>query len=250
MDGSNGWFRVDLATQSGYSPYGLTRALFDGGYGVWAEFNHDMTTVMDALVALARKLRITDESGHGLDAVPAGARAGDESFFRFVEHSPSLGFALETLSTDAYVDLGADASYATTVGSIEMWFSYTSTEAEEDDLLNIFENGYYDFLLVRRAVNGAVFVYIEDDDVEILFASTPANAVRSDTWHHLVVTQGGSGVVIYIDGVEIALASSPAQNTASWTAHLDVTGAWLGKGHWNGHVGKLDDVAIYNRALM
>jgi hypothetical protein len=251
MDGSNGWFRVDFATQAGYPPYGLTRTLFDGGYGVWAEFNPDVATVMSALVALARKLWIVDDSGHGLDAVPAGAGAANASLFRFVEGSPgpSFGLALETLAADAYVDLGADASYATATGSIEMWFTYTLSGEAEDDLLNIFENGYYDFLLVRRAVNGAVFVYIEDNDIEVLFASTAANVVSPDTWHHLVVTQGGSGVAIYIDGVETTLASSPAQNSASWTAHLDVTGAWLGKGHWNGHIGKLDEVAIYDRAL-
>lgn len=247
MDGSNGWFRVDFATQAGYPPYGLTRTLFDGGYGVWAEFNSDVTTVMTALVTLTRKLLIVDESGHGLDAVPAGAKAGDASLFRFVDHA-SFGFALETLSADAYVDLGADASYATQKGSVEMWFTYTLTDTE-DDLLNIFENGYYDFLLVRRTINNAVFVYIEDEDVEVLFAATATDTVRPDTWHHLVITQDGGGVVIYIDGVDMPLASSAGQNSAAWTGHLDVTGAWLGRGHWNGHIGKLDEVAFYDRAI-
>lgn len=115
----------------------------------------------------------------------------------------------------------------------------------EDDVVNVWENAYYDFLLLRRTSAGRLMLLIEDDDVPVL-SVTSSTALTPNAWHHVVVTQDGSGARIYVDGVD---AGASGSNAAAWTGHLGIEGAWLGRGHCYGLSGALDEVRIYDRSL-
>lgn len=234
MDGANGWYRVDLDAGTGYGPNDLTRVLMDGGYGAWSLFNDDIGRINERLWALVQSGWIVDDSGNEHTA----ARSGGEWIA-----SGSRGGAVQ-FSADGYIDVGASSAYATDSGSLELWFQFDGG-SPEDDLINIYEDGYYNFLLLRRTSANQIMLYIEDEDAELLYVYT-TETVTADSWHHLVVTQDGAGAKIYIDGAESGLSG---RTSGAWTGHLAVAGAWLSKGHWYGHSGAIDEVRFYDRAL-
>ena len=189
---------------------------------------------MDQLWDLVQQTWIEDDSGNGFVASESGAT--------WIPDGPVDG-AL-TFDGTGSIDIGGHQEFATAQGSIEFWFS-TDETLEEDDLVNIYENGYYDFLLVRRTSAGQIMLYIEDEDAQILYI-LGATVVESNSWTHVVLTQDGSEARIYING-EDSLATG--QNSDAWMGHLAVEGGWLSYGHWYGHSGGLDEVRIYDRAL-
>ncbi|HJN78249.1 MAG TPA: LamG-like jellyroll fold domain-containing protein [Myxococcota bacterium] len=75
---------------------------------------------------------------------------------------------------------------------------------------------------------------------------TDAGLVEEGAWRHLVVTQDGSAPHVFLDGSEVPLQGT---STGAWTGHLQSPGAWFGNSHWSPHVGGLDELRIYDRAL-
>ena len=51
---------------------------------------------------------------------------------------------------------------------------------------------------------------------------------------------------VFLDGSEVPLQGT---STGAWTGHLQSPGAWFGNSHWSPHVGGLDELRIYDRAL-
>jgi hypothetical protein len=233
MDGGNGWYRVSESSQSGYGPYGLTRALVTGGYGFWGRYNPDVDAVKASMWGILSSAFVLDESGN--------RRHGGLSGGTWVDGA--RGGALE-LDNDGYLDIGAHEVFVREQGSVELWFR-SDIVNDEDDLVNLYENGYYDFLLIRRDILNRIMVYIEDEDQYILWMESEAT-ITPDTWHHVVVTQDGSALRIYLDGED---ARAEGTNSGAWTGHLSLAGGAVGWGHWNGMVGAVDEVRIYDRAL-
>ncbi|RLB65106.1 MAG: hypothetical protein DRI90_02900, partial [Deltaproteobacteria bacterium] len=155
-----------------------------------------------------------------------------------------VGGALLFDGVDDYVDGAEAATLATPEGTIELWLKPAVVD-DYLDILNLFEDGYENFLLLRRDANGRVYLLIEDDDSAIL-SVTSAAAVSEDDFHHVAVTQSGTGVQIYIDGQD---AGTQGTNGSAWTDHLALTGLWLGRGHWGFYQGVLDEVRFHPRAL-
>lgn len=179
-----------------------------------------------------------DESGHGHDCVLTNM---DTSACWVSGHA---GDALVFDGVDDLLECANPATLASSEGTIELWIA-PGTLDDNRDLVNLFEDGYRNFLLLRRSTGGRILLLIEDDDVAIVsMVSEPVTF--DDAWHHVAVTQGGSGVIIYVDGKPVAANGT---NGAAWTDHLALAGAWLGGGHWSHFQGKLDEVRLWPRAL-
>ena len=143
-----------------------------------------------------------------------------------------------------YVDCGSDTSLQSPTGSIAFWMKADTTDTILD-IVNIFEDGFQNFLLIRRNYDNKIYILIEDNDVAKV--NLYSNTKITDTnWHHVVVTQDGTGIKIFIDG---QLSGVYGTNSAYWTDHLSLSGAWIGGGHWTSFDGLLDEVKIYDYAL-
>jgi len=145
---------------------------------------------------------------------------------------------------DDYLDFVDPASFGSAQGTVEFWFR-TDLFDENQDLLNLFEDGYQNYLLIRLNENNRIYVRIEDDDAGLVNL-TSAVSLLDNGFHHLAVTQDGFGVRIYIDGIE---ARSSGDNSGSWTDHLALTDLWLGRGHWSWFNGVIDELGLHARAL-
>ena len=233
MDGGNGWYRVNLEAGTGYGPNDLTNTLVNGGYGFWRLHDPALTTVMTSLQEILSSGVVLDESGEEHHGGLAGGTWTDAG---------PVGGALQ-LEDDGYLDLGWDDAYTSEQGAIELWF-YSDLVGDGDDLVNIFETSYTDYLVITRW-NSQVKVYIEDDDEELLYVFSE-NEITPGAWTHLVVSQDTTGVRIFLDGVE---SPTTHLNSGAWSGHMGTAGAWVGSGHWHSLVGGIDEVRIYDRPL-
>jgi len=154
-----------------------------------------------------------------------------------------VGGALDFDGVDDHLEVVSPASLTTAEGTIELWFE-ADTQGDNRDLVNLWEDGYQNFLLLRRTSGGNLLLLVEDDDVALASVTTTTSV--GPGWHHLAVTQGGTGLTLYVDGRPQPATGS---NSGAWTGHLALAGAWLGGGHWSHFDGRLDEVRLWARAL-
>lgn len=179
-----------------------------------------------------------DDTGHGHDCTLTAMDAAT------AWTEGRLGGALAFDGVDDYLDCAAPESLGSSEGSIELWIA-PDTLDDDRDLVNVFEDGYENFLLLRRANGGRVLLLIEQGDTPIVSVSSSA-VLGQEGWHHVAVTQGGGGTLLYVDGAPVAGSGT---NGPGWTSVLALAGAWIGGGHWSNYQGRLDDVTLWARAL-
>ncbi|MCK5796012.1 MAG: PKD domain-containing protein [Deltaproteobacteria bacterium] len=154
------------------------------------------------------------------------------------------GKALEFDGKDDYVAVGGGAGLASPQGTIELWLKTDRFDVNMD-LLNLFQDGYENFLLIRRDASNRILVLIERSDKAVV-SVVSGTRVRDGAFHHVAITQDGFGVRIYVDGED---AGAQGTNSDAWTGGLIPQGVWGGRGHWSYFRGVLDEIAIYARAL-
>ena len=145
---------------------------------------------------------------------------------------------------DDYLDFANAAGLGSAQGSLEFWFRAERFD-ENQDLFNLFEDGYQNYFLVRLNESNRITLRIEDHDAGLVNLTADVPVLDSD-FHHLALTQDGFGIRIYIDGVE---ARASGDNGQAWTGHLALTGLWLARGHWSWFKGAMDELALFARAL-
>jgi hypothetical protein len=155
-----------------------------------------------------------------------------------------VGLGLDFDGTNDYVYLGNDSSLVSSSGAIEMWFK---SNGGNNDLFYIYGSPTAEnFFLIRLNSAGEVRVIIEADDDRTVNLTSDIT-INDNNWHHLVVTQAGSGVQIYIDGV--LDSSATGDNSSDWTDSFSSVGARLGRGPGYYLDGMLDNVRIYSIPL-
>lgn len=174
-----------------------------------------------------------------------------------------IGGALQFDGTDDYVAVPRALGFKSAQGTIAFWMkanSATAPTGDNEDLINIFQTGYQDYLNIRRDKYNGIFLGVDDDnnnandaeDTKINFRSGQGKLADTN-WHHIAITQAGSGPKVYIDGVDSTPSSGTGINSNYWTNHLSFSastaGVWIGQGHWGKFPGTIDDVKIYNYAL-
>ena len=147
--------------------------------------------------------------------------------------------------TNDYLNAGTSAAYVSSTGAIEFWYK-PNEENHMDDLVNFYEDTYYNYLLIRRNANDTVVVRIEDNDAGVVSLTT-TETLKVGQWNHIAVTQDGTGVSVYINGEEATTTGT--DSSAYWTNHLSLLGTWFGRGHWGWSNGEMDEIRVYDAAL-
>ncbi|MFB6192942.1 MAG: LamG domain-containing protein [Candidatus Nanohaloarchaea archaeon] len=121
--------------------------------------------------------------------------------------------------------------------TISAWVNTTDPGGDSNKL--VYKNNEFNF---QPNWNGTNEFRMEIHDGSWHGVST-SNALTDNTWHHVLGTYDGSGLVLYVDGSLIASTSYSSSITGS-TAQLEIS---KNSGYW--YQGEACDIRIYDRAL-
>ena len=156
----------------------------------------------------------------------------------------TVGKAL-TFNGTGYVQCTSNNSLKSAQGSVEFWMKAAAVSCWYD--LVLFGQGNQNhYLVIRRDNYGQICVTIEDDDYPYVSIYT-TTTINDTNWHHIVVTQDGTNVKIYIDGVQSTVSGT--NSSAYWTNHFTISDFRIGGGYWFTYAGLLDEIKVYKKAL-
>ena len=80
---------------------------------------------------------------------------------------------------------------------------------------------------------------------------TSPNAYNNNVWHHVVATQDGSGMKLYVDGAQVASGAATTNQalTGFWRVGGDNLSGWPSRPTTDYFTGSIDEVAVYTKAL-
>jgi hypothetical protein len=153
------------------------------------------------------------------------------------------GKALEFDGVDDYVDIGNNQFLPTTAITISMWIQTSATD-EVDLFISDQSYSTYTFRIEDNEFYFRIIPQTSTTSGQTIITST--SSVSDNYWHHIVGTWDGSDMKLYIDG---SLNVSESMTTSPVSFNSD--NAELGRfpssaAYYNG---KIDEVAIWNRAL-
>ena len=147
--------------------------------------------------------------------------------------------------------------------TISLWVflrSYTwSGNPYGSTLINRYENGYsnpngqvWQISLDNSSISGIIM----NPDGSPTSSSIPIpGTAKSNTpislnqWHNIVLTYEGFTVKLYIDGVLTATKAFTSTMNISGNSGISIGESKQANGYWGNTDGKIDDIAIWNRAL-
>ncbi len=247
MDGTNGWYRVHYEEKQGFGiqPHGLTSAGLTGGWAFWYKYNQDIGRIMASLWKVVRSTDMFDNSGNNMLIIP-----GDNLKIN-VQGKIGPGVHNKDRKTPS-LDCNTPKGLSSQQGSFEVWIKFDSI-GKFEDILHIYESGGITDLYIAKNIDDTFWIVIEEGNTHKV-NQVPAYKVEDTEWHHIVITQDGNGLKVYIDGSHVE--TDGKINTGSWTSHLDMdathAGCLIGGAGgrtYNGFEGSLDEVRFYNRAL-
>ncbi|WP_392841912.1 LamG-like jellyroll fold domain-containing protein [Streptomyces sp. LN500] len=134
--------------------------------------------------------------------------------------------------------------------SVETWFKTTTTSGGK--LVGFGDN------TTRASGNYDKHVYMRNDG-RLVFGVwtgsartiTTPDSYNNGAWHHVVATQGSSGMALYVDGTQIGtLAESNSQAYSGyWHVGGDNLNGWPNQPSSNYFAGQIDETAIYPSVL-
>ena len=253
VDGSNGWYQANVddikIKGRGIPPFGSSLSAPTGGWALWHRFNPDIGKVMASVWKVTRSTDIIDESDNNRIALLGTNGELTEG---------KIGVAVRSMQKlnppKPLVDCGAYPALSSPQGSFETWFQLNEVGTRQN-ILHIYETDGKR-LLIEKTHNNQIWINIKGVSwSENLYVNAYSTATIQDTlWHHLVVTQNGAGVQLYLDGT-LQEVTDDGKRKGEWTGFMDMgvptAGCDLGGSSLLslGFVGMLDEVRFYNRAL-
>lgn len=154
-----------------------------------------------------------------------------------------------------YISIPHSASLnITSAISLQAWVYPTSTKS----WMNVIQKNYTDdtwstpYTLYRIALQYSSSKLFPTFNLTLggTFRALSASAqnMALNTWHHIVVTFTGSVMKIYLNGVEVATTSSYSGAITSRTSSVYIGEMGTHNGS-EGFAGRIDEAAIWNRAL-
>ena len=162
------------------------------------------------------------------------------------------GAAYTDGGTSSYMrmDTNTNTDFATTEGTIELWFYYNNTNRPT--------TGYLENMAYTTAPNndGHVIILLNDGSVRLGFKQfdsgvgwdAPAATYNTRTWYHFVFTYSSSGLKFYVNGVEKTLTRSGSTPDYGSSTH-PVLGRKIPTTGSDAMRILYDEVAFYNREL-
>ena len=180
---------------------------------------------------------VRDASGNNLTGLAGAGVAANQPGALGSDPDTALGFN----GTTGYVSLGDPSALQPQQVSVEAWVNTTSTPGSLNTIVR--KRGYgYDLYLNQ---NGTPGFNIIDSNVNV-YTVTGATSVADGHWHYLVGTYNGSQVCLYVDGV--AAGQCRTAGTIYYSSDMVAIGRDGGYAG-NYFTGRIDEVAIYGRAL-
>ncbi|MFC1710148.1 DUF2341 domain-containing protein [Patescibacteria group bacterium] len=166
-----------------------------------------------------------------------------------------VGYAAELGGTATdYIDCGTDSSFDIPDGTISTWFYLDDYSTDHQDIMGKF---------VTPGSTGRLSISIEDSDDPSGNYNKPSlwitneavssvtiwgdSAVSTDTWTHIAVTFGNSGMKMYIDGIEQADTDPLTVGMEDADANLTI-GVQQPAGYAP-FAGEIDEFKVYRRIL-
>jgi PKD repeat protein len=242
------WFNGDIDEVAIYGAP-LTRSEVQGHYVASGRELAGATAPADAYGAAVYGLepslywRLNEASGTTVNDYSGAGAAGSI----FGSATRAVDGALVGVSNSATRFSGGQAISTTsfdnpTVYSLEAWFKTTSTSGGKIIGFGNSSNGNsssYDRHVYMNN-NGRLTFGVWTGQEQTINTST---AYNDGSWHHVLATQGGTGMALYVDGQLIGTnpTTTPQNYSGYWHVGGDVT--WGGNG-WEFR-GDIDEVAVY-----
>ncbi|MDX6312212.1 MAG: hypothetical protein QOF44_1676 [Streptomyces sp.] len=195
-----------------------------------------------------------DESG-GAFAFDASASndggdyVGSPSYRQTPAATTGISTAIGLNGSDQYLYSDALHSKPTSF-SVETWFKTTTTSGGK--LIGFGANstqlsGQYD-KHIYMTNNGRLAFGVYNGTTTTL---TTSSSYNNGAWHHVVGTQGSTGMRLYVDGALVGSNSTTANESYSgyWRVGGDNLNAWPNQPSSNFFAGQLDETAVYPSAL-
>ena len=239
-------YRVD-ATDGNNTTVGFARSVVVAG----STTSYVQQVVADGAQTLLRHDEIGDvfvsdsigdynlyKQGAGTYQVNPGAIAGD----------PSSAFTLTGSNMWMY---GNNRIPSPSTFSVEQWFKTTTTTGGK--LIGfgnrqLLTSGQYDKHIYMQN-NGRIRFGVFSGSTQTLESPT---ALNDGQWHHVVGTQGPSGISLYVDGVRVGRNTAVTTNESYpgfWRVGGDNLNSWPGAPTSRFFAGSIDETAIYPSAL-
>ena len=176
----------------------------------------------------------------------------------------ALSYVHNDATNDATISANAasaiDDLTALTKGTVACWTRADNWTNTDDHWIYVLSDSTDDyFFMVGMNASGKVRSALFENGAYQWDLQTDAVVCSLDKWHHIAVTQDGTGPVIYVDGVKPAQTFSNSTDTAAWWDELHGIGAdknFLGGGFMynnNAHQyepdGDFRDFRFYNHGL-
>jgi len=145
-------------------------------------------------------------------------------------------------------------------GTVALW-AYFSGMGDSECLFSVSSSSdQYDYFKIQRRDNNHLLISSRRrvDRKYNIYRESLGYELVQEQWHHIVVSQTGTGVVAYIDGVAVALstgASQTEQNLGAWFSDVDGAdtvslGAIIKDSPDHIYTdGKIDEVSVWSKVL-
>lgn len=175
----------------------------------------------------------------------AGQATGDTN--AAATFNGSTGFVTSTSAFPSPTTYSAEAWVKTTSTSGGKIIGFGDRQGGLDFSGNPAQSGSYDKQIYMTNDGRLVFgVYVGFTDT-----LTSANAYNDGQWHHVVGTQGPTGMAFYVDGVRVGRNGQSANQSFAgyWRVGGDNLNGWPNQPASSFFGGTIDDVAVYPSAL-
>ena len=197
--------------------------------------------------------------GNANDVAPGTAQNGTLTNGATYVTDGTRGQVLSLDGVNDFVDLSAHTgTFATyTQGTISGWIKSTSTFETIFSISDTADSGSYAALFI--GASGYLTYEVMENGVMQLAVYKSDVAINDGNWHHVAVSIGTTGNVLYVDGVAATsgqltydTGSASTQRFFSSVSGLDSMAIGRNQDSFGGKwytTGQLDDVRLYNRVL-
>lgn len=218
-----------------YIYFGNTSANEQNDTGVWS--NYEMVQHLDNNPNTGSPPHEQDSTENNNDLTTVGSIPNGDSvssqIYRGIDFDSGDYFTISNLN-----------DFTSTQGTISFWIKVNTLQAAT--LFHFYESAYTDFIRAYLYDDGRLDLTVEDGDVQKIQVVNSFNPGTTD-WHHVVWTQDGTAVDMYVDGRPATISGT--NSGAWWTDHLSLTAGKLAGGSWGNTVAIMDEFRVSQKAM-
>ena len=235
---------------SGTAPTPTFTATFEASE--WSMQDSDKIGVAEATTDEKATLvtSFPDSLGSSADGTLIGDPAQDTT------PTPPTGLGTSSFYFDGNdaIDIDGAEPFSTTVGSISLWF-YNDGTSNDKAVLFFGDTDASSYLGIETKTDGiwAKFRQASGTTTQWEIRSSNNGITLTDAWHHLVISQDGTAVKVYVDTVLLTTFDGEADKSKWMESNLDNgrigCNSISGNGNANFLTGNIMEIGLWNVAL-